>query len=106
MSEPAAPNHRLPRVAATIRDVARASRVSTATVSRVLNESPLVSAETRERVRAAATRLGYWPNGIARSLITNRTHTVGVLLPDLHGEFFSEIIHGVDLRARASGLHI
>jgi len=97
---------RLPRLAATIRDVARASRVSTATVSRVFNDSSLVSVETRERVRAAATRLGYWPNNIARSLITNRTHMVGVLMPDLHGEFFSEIIHGMDLKARACGLHI
>ena len=106
MSEPVIRNRRLPRLAATIRDVARASRVSTATVSRVFNDSPLVSVETRERVRAAASRLGYWPNSIARSLITNRTHMVGVLMPDLHGEFFSEILHGVDLKARACGLHI
>jgi LacI family transcriptional regulator len=106
VSDPAVRGRRLPRLAATIRDVARASRVSTATVSRVFNDSPLVSVETRERVRAAASRLGYWPNSIARSLITNRTHMVGVLMPDLHGEFFSEIIHGMDLKARASGLHI
>jgi LacI family transcriptional regulator len=91
---------------ATIRDVARASNVSIATVSRVFNQSPLVSEETRERVAAAAGRLGYWPNGIARSLITNRTHTLGLLLPDLHGEFFSEVIHGVDLLAREKGFHL
>jgi LacI family transcriptional regulator len=91
---------------ATIRDVARASNVSIATVSRVFNNSPLVSEETRQRVVAAAARLGYWPNGIARSLITNRTHTLGALLPDLHGEFFSEVIHGIDLAARAKGFHL
>src|SRR5437016_4051454 len=91
---------------ATIRDVARESRVSIATVSRVINNSPLVSEVTRERVRATAERLGYWPSGIARSLITNRTHTVGVLLPELHGGFFSEVIHGIDLAARESGLHL
>lgn len=91
---------------ATIRDVARASKVSIATVSRVFNDSPAVSNETRERVRAAAATLGYWPNGIARSLITNRTHMLGVVLPDLHGEFFSEVIHGVDLASRAHGLHV
>ena len=75
---------------ATIRDVARESNVSIATVSRVFNNSPLVSDTTRQRVAAVAAKMGYWPNGIARSLITSRTHTVGVLLPDLHGEFFSE----------------
>lgn len=91
---------------ATIRDVARASKVSIATVSRVFNDSPAVSEETRQRVRAAAQSLGYWPNGIARSLITNRTHMLGVVLPDLHGEFFSEVIHGVDLASRAHGLHV
>jgi hypothetical protein len=71
---------------ATIRDVARESGVSIATVSRVFNHSPLVSVNTRERVLAASERLGYWPNGIARSLITSRTHAVGVLLPELHGD--------------------
>uniref|UniRef100_A0A832I6A9 LacI family transcriptional regulator n=1 Tax=Eiseniibacteriota bacterium TaxID=2212470 RepID=A0A832I6A9_UNCEI len=91
---------------ATIRDVARASNVSIATVSRVFNNSPLVSEETRQRVVAAAASLGYWPNGIARSLITNRTHTLGALLPDLHGEFFSEVIHGIDLASRKKGFHL
>ena len=90
----------------TIRDVARASRVSVATVSRVINESPRVREATRLRVTKAAARLGYWPNGIARSLITNRTHALGVLLPDLHGEFFSEVIRGIDLAARRRRLHL
>jgi LacI family transcriptional regulator len=91
---------------ATIRDVARASRVSVATVSRVFNESPRVSESTRLRVVTAATRLGYWPNGTARSLITNRTNALGVLLPDLHGEFFSEVIRGIDWAARRRRLHL
>jgi LacI family transcriptional regulator len=91
---------------ATIRDVARASNVSIATVSRVFNDSSLVSETTRRRVSAAATRLRYWPNGIARSLITSRTYTLGAFLPDLHGEFFSEVIHGVDLAARERGFHL
>lgn len=90
----------------TIRDVARASRVSVATVSRVFNHHARVSEATRERVVAAANRLGYWPNGTARSLITNRTHALGVLLPDLHGEFFSEVIRGIDLAARSHRLHL
>jgi LacI family transcriptional regulator len=85
---------------ATIRDVARAAEVSIATVSRALNGSARVSEATRQRVGAAADALDYWPNGAARSLSTRRTHTLGVLLPDLHGEFFSEVIRGLDHAAR------
>ena len=91
---------------ATIRDVARGSKVSIATVSRVFNESALVSEATRHKVIVVATRLGYWPNGIARSLITNRTHALGVLMPDLSGEFFSEVVHGMDLASRERGFHL
>src|SRR5688572_11155129 len=91
---------------ATIRDVAHASKVSVATVSRVFNDHPRVSEITRQRVVAAANRLGYWPNGTARSLILSRTHALGVLLPDLHGEFFSEVIRGIDLAARRRRLHL
>lgn len=91
---------------ATIRDVARAAGVSVATVSRVLNRSAPVREDTDRQVRTAARELNYWPNVTARSLITNRTHTVGVLLPDLHGEFFSEVIRGLDLASRRAGLHL
>ena len=84
----------------TIRDVARVAGVSIATVSRVFNGSACVSAETCRKVRSAAARLDYWPNEAARSLTTNRTHTLGVLLPDLYGEFFSEVIRGIDHAAR------
>ncbi len=91
---------------ATIRDVAREAGVSIATVSRVFNDSSLVSERTGRLVREAAARLNYWPNGAARSLITNRTHALGVLLPDMHGEFFSEVIRGVDLAARRHGFHV
>ncbi len=91
---------------ATIRDVARAAGVSVATVSRVLNDNVRVKSETRVRVKQAATQLDYTPNEAARSLITSRTHALGVLLPDLYGEFFSEVLRGVDLRARRDGLHL
>ena len=91
---------------ATIRDVARDAGVSIATVSRVFNDSSLVSGETVALVRAVAARLNYWPNGVARSLITNRTHALGVLLPDLYGEFFSDVIRGLDLAARRHGFHL
>ena len=54
----------------------------------------------------AVTKLDYWPHGAARSLTTSRTHTLGVLLPDLHGQFFSEIMRGVDHGAREEGFQI
>jgi LacI family transcriptional regulator len=85
---------------ATIRDVAREAGVSIATVSRVFNQTALVRPDTSEHVRGVASRLDYWPNSAARSLITNRTNAIGVLLPDLYGEFFSEVIRGIDLAAR------
>lgn len=91
---------------ATIKDVAREAGVSVATVSRVFNDSGRVNIDTGHRVRVVAERLRFWPNGVARSLITNRTHAIGVLLPDLHGEFFSEVIRGIDLAARREGLHV
>jgi len=91
---------------ATIKDVAREAGVSVATVSRVFNNSPLVSEMTAEAVLEVATRLDYWPNGAARSLSTRRTGTIGVVLPDLYGEFFSEIIRGIDTEARAGKYQI
>ncbi|MES2124975.1 MAG: LacI family DNA-binding transcriptional regulator, partial [Gemmatimonadota bacterium] len=87
----------------TIREVARDAGVSIATASRALNRADLVAPETRDRVRAAAARLHYTPHGGARSLITNRTHTIGVLLPDLYGEFFSEVMRGIDQMAHTEG---
>lgn len=93
-------------MAVTIRDVARVSGFSVATVSRVLNGSGPVADATRRRVREVAASLRFSPNVAARSLSTRRTHTLGVLLPDLHGEFFSEVIRGVDQAAQAHGYHI
>jgi LacI family transcriptional regulator len=90
----------------TIKDVARAAGVSVATVSRVQNGSALVKEATRRRVGEIATRLGYSPHGAARSLITSRTSTIGVLLPDLSGEFFSEVIRGIDQTAQRHGYHL
>jgi LacI family transcriptional regulator len=84
----------------TIRDVAREAGVSIATVSRALNGSTRVNDGTLQRVREAAAKLDYWPNGAARSLTSSRTHTLGILLPDLFGEFFSEVIRGIDQTAR------
>jgi LacI family transcriptional regulator len=91
---------------ATIRDVARAAGVSVATVSRVFNNSGPVHEETRARVREVAGALRYSPNSAARSLITAKSNTLGVLLPDLYGEFFSEVIRGIDQTAQHNGYHV
>ena len=93
-------------MAATIKDVARRARVSIASVSRTLNNSSSVTPNVRERVLRAASRLHYTPHAGARSLIIRRTHTIGLLLPDIHGEYFSELIRGVDRAARARRLHL
>jgi LacI family transcriptional regulator len=93
-------------MAATIRDVAKAAGVSVATVSRALNNTDKVQAETRERVFAAAAALRFVPSGAARSLSIRSTQTIGALLPDLHGEYFSELIRGIDIAARGRGLHL
>jgi LacI family transcriptional regulator len=90
----------------TIKDVARAAGVSVATVSRVQNGSALVKDATRRRVGEVADRLGYSPHGAARSLITSRTNTLGVVLPDIYGEFFSEVIRGIDQTASRHGYHL
>jgi LacI family transcriptional regulator len=90
----------------TIRDVARDAKVSVATVSRVLNASGPVHPTTSARVREAAERLRYVPHGGARSLVTSETYTLGVVLPDIYGEFFSEVIRGLDAAARGHGYHL
>ena len=90
----------------TIREVAREAGVSVATVSRVLNGTGQASPQTIKRIREVAARLRYAPNEAARSLIRSRAHALGVLLPDLHGEFFSEVIRGIDQRSRQAGFHV
>ena len=88
---------------ATIRDVARRARLSVATVSRALNGFDNVSEEARTRVAEAVRDLGYVPHAGARSLSLARTNAIGVVLPDLHGEFFSEIVRGMDREASRRG---
>jgi len=91
---------------ATIRDVARLAEVSVASASRAMNGLDSVTDATREKVLAAARMLRFVPHSGARSLSTQRTDTVGLVLPDLYGEFFSELIRGVDQAARERGLHL
>lgn len=90
----------------TIREVARAAGVSVATASRALNGLPSVTRETRARIEEAASALDYVPHSGARSLTRRKTDTIGVILPDLHGEFFSEIIRGIDQVVQGAGKHL
>src|SRR6266702_1711866 len=89
----------------TLKDVAALAGVHPATASRALNPETrlLVSGETAERVLAAADSLGYRPNTVARSLRTRRSHTVGVLIPDLTNPLFPPIVRGIEDRLAADG---
>ena len=90
----------------TIKDVAREANVSVATVSRALNGHENVAPDVRKRVLEVADRLQYSPHHAARSLSSRRTQTIGVVLPDLYGEFFSELMRGIDAVAREARLHL
>ncbi|AJP71647.1 LacI family DNA-binding transcriptional regulator [Sphingomonas hengshuiensis] len=90
----------------TIRDVARVADVSVASVSRAMNGLDNVHPDTRARVLAAAAQLGYVPHAGARNLSMARAHAIGVVLPDLHGEFFSEIVRGMDKEASSRGFQL
>lgn len=84
------------KLAITIADVAREAQVSTQTVSRVLNGKGEISPATRQRVLEVIARLGYRPNGVARGLVTSRTLTLGLVVPDIANPFFPEIARGVE----------
>ena len=91
--------------AVTLRDVARVAGVHPATVSRALNEETraLVNEATARRVLKAAEKLGYQPNPIARGLKTNRSFTIGVLIPDLTNPLFPPILRGIEDRLETAG---
>src|SRR3954462_12426751 len=88
---------------ATMRDVAKRAQVSVASVSRALNGAENVSEPIKARIADAVRELGYVPHAGARSLSLARTNAIGVVLPDLHGEIFSEIVRGMDREASRRG---
>ncbi|MEW8955917.1 LacI family DNA-binding transcriptional regulator [Clostridium sp.] len=83
-------------MAASIKDVAREAGVSIATVSRVLNDVDVVNEETKKKVVEAIKKLGYRPNIVARSLKTQRTKTIGILVPDISSMFYPEVVRGAE----------
>lgn len=88
---------------ATIADVAYAAGVSTATISRVLNNPEQVSQRTTEKVLAAIKKLGYVPQTAARNLASQRTNTIGLLLPSIGEDFFGQMMRGVEAEVGGSG---
>jgi LacI family transcriptional regulator len=91
---------------ATLADIARELGISKMTVSRAINNNPLVKAETREQVLEVSRRLNYRPNHFARALATNRSYLIGVIVPDLMHSYFAEILHGIGEVARAAMFQI
>jgi LacI family transcriptional regulator len=90
----------------TIEDVAKAAGVSRQTVSRAMNDKNEISQETKERVMRAVDELGYRPNRMAQSMVTQRTYSVGMLVADITNPFFPEITRGVQDVAQASGYNV
>ena len=83
-------------MATSIKDVAREAGVSIATVSRVLNDIDVVNEDTKKKVLDAIKKLGYRPNIVARSLKTQKTKTIGILVPDISSGFYPEIVRGAE----------
>ncbi|PCJ31461.1 MAG: LacI family transcriptional regulator [Alphaproteobacteria bacterium] len=90
----------------TLRDVAKESGVSVATVSYVLNDSGSVGNKVKEQVRSTINRLGYTPNFSAQAIRTGRTKTLGIIIPDLKNPFFPELAQSVESAARDSGFAV
>lgn len=91
---------------ASIKDVAAQAGVSVATVSRVLNSHPSVSPDARARVLAAVDALGYRPNAVARSLRTDQTRTLGLVISDVLNPYFTALARSVEEEARALGYSV
>lgn len=90
----------------TLKDVAEAAGVSTATVSRVVNGTGRIKKSTVQKVQAAVETLGFRPNAMGRNLKTSRTHTFGVMLPSLSNPIFAEVVEGIQAAAQSSGYSI
>ena len=91
---------------ATIYEVSKLAGVSLATVSRVMNNNARVSDNTKKKVLDAMKTLGYRPNATAQSLASNRSNSVGVLVSEVHGPFFGQMMSGIEAELRAAGKHV
>jgi LacI family transcriptional regulator len=93
-------------MAATVRDVARRAGVSPMTVSRVVNDQPGVSAETRAKINAAISELNYAPSKIASGLTSAKTELIGMIVPDVSNPFFGPVVRGAETTARKAGYRV
>ena len=93
-------------MAVTIDDIAKKAGVSSATISRVLNNSSYVKEETREKVLKIIEEMNYVPSAIARSLSKRETSTIGIVVPDITNSYFGEIIKGISKIAEEADLNI
>lgn len=96
----------LHRDMATIYEVSELAGVSLATVSRVVNGTAKVRQSTKDKVEAAMRELGYRPNTIAQSLASNRSNSVGILVPELIGPFYGALLSRIESLFRAAGKHV
>jgi DNA-binding LacI/PurR family transcriptional regulator len=90
----------------SIEDIARAAGVANSTVSRALRDSPLISSEVRATIQRIASEMGYTPNGIAQSLQTQRSNTIGLVVVSIADPFFADVANGVEEIARAAGMSV
>lgn len=90
----------------TIYEVSKLAGVSLATVSRVMNDSEKVSPVTQKKVKDAMKELGYRPNSNAQSLASNRSNSVGVIVPVFYGPFYGEMLSGILSVFRQAGKHV
>ena len=90
----------------SIADIARIAGVSHTTVSRALRGSPLISVDTRERIKHLAQEMGYTPNAIAQSLQTQRTNTIGLVVTSIADPFLNDVVKGVEEIARAANFSV
>lgn len=90
----------------TISDIAKRAKVSSTTVSRVLNDSGYVKEDTKKRILEAIKEMNYTPSAIARSLSKSSTNTIGVIVPDITNTYFGEIIKGISEIAEKNNLNI
>jgi len=93
-------------MSASIKDVAEKAGVSVATVSHVINDTRFVAEATRAKVETAMEELQYVPNSIARSLRTNKSKTVGLLVPDISNFFFTAIAESIEKVLRENGYNL